>query len=228
MGLFGLFYGTYVAGRWIKDTIKDANIEADRYARQIRVAYSDKEQDKQKAIEMGRTIYPYTIQQGYQKATLLYDIETDRQVIIASQYDGLEGCHGTCPQCNKELIIDWRSGKVLRQSDKNIYRDKLRSKYETKEGKEEEYLKEQQQYFEEKKKEINQWVDENSWLHDKNLIGFYKEMGIGIEWDWVGSEAYPSATAQRCYNVFYDENELEYEWYRHNPKYKCDLKKIYK
>lgn len=56
MGLFGLFYGTYVAGRWIKDTIKDANIEADRYARQIRVAYSDKEQDKQKAIEMGRTI----------------------------------------------------------------------------------------------------------------------------------------------------------------------------
>ena len=63
----------------------------------------------------------------------------------------MEGCHGTCPQCNKELIIDWRSGKVLRQSDKNIYRDKLRSKYETKEGKEEEYLKEQQQYFEEKK-----------------------------------------------------------------------------
>ncbi len=195
--------------------------------RQIHYRKSDKKRDKQKAIEMGRTIYPFTIHKDHAKATLLYDVETDRQIIIAYQDDRLEGCHDTCPQCNKELIIDWETGKVLRQSDEDIYRDKLRSKYETKEGEEEKYLIEQQRYFEEKKKEINQWVDENAWLRKNNRIGFYTEMGIELEWEWVSGVFYPTTAYQNCYNVFYDENEIEYDMYRYNPKYKCDLKKIY-
>ncbi len=195
--------------------------------RQIHYSQSGKEQDKQKAIEMGRTIYPFTIHQGYGRTTQLYDVETDRQIIIAYQDDRLEGCHDTCPQCNKELIIDWETGKVLRQSDEDIYRDKLRSKYETKEGEEEKYLIEQQRYFEEKKEEINQWVDENAWLRKNNRVDFYREMGIELECDYVSGVLYIRTAYQSCYNVFYDENEIEYDMYRYDPKYKCDLKKIY-
>ncbi len=228
MGLFGLFYGTYVAGRWIKDTIRDANIEADRHAREIHHTKSNKEQDKQKAIEMGRTIYPFTVQEGYKKETAFYDVETDRQVVVALQYDGLKGCHGTCPQCRKALIIDLETGKVLRQSDKSIYIDKLRSKYETKEGEEEKYLIEQQRYFEEKKEEINQWVDENAWLRkNKGINIFYREMGIELKLAWVSDFVYSGVTEYNCYDVFYDENKIEYDMYRYNPKYKCDLKKFY-
>lgn len=228
MGLFGLFYGAYVAGRWTKDTIRNANFEAEKHAREIQHIKSNKDADKQKAIEMKRTIYPYTFQIGYEKTTRLYDVETDREILIVSQYDRLEGCHGTCPQCTKEMIIDWETGKVLRQSDKSIYEDILYSKYKIKDGESEKYLLEEQKYFEEKKKEINQWVDENSWLLQKDAIGFYKEMGIRLEWKFVGGDMFATTSVQNAYKVFYDESELEYKRYRYEPKYKCDLKNIYK
>lgn len=115
----------------------------------------------------------------------------------------------------------------MRRTDKDIFLDKLRSKYKIKKEDADVYLLERQKQFEGDKKRVNKWVDDNIWLlKEHGIYAFYREMGIDVTRKEVG-HFYTTTSSEHLYNPFYDEIKLEYDLYKNHPKYKCDLKKIY-